>query len=171
MKKFIFIATIVVVFCGFFTIILSLYPIKYRTIVLNYSRQYGLDKHLVFGLINAESGFDKNAISAVGACGLMQIMPATANEVGAKLKMHSAPNLFDENDNINVGCYYLKYLLNMYNGNEVLALCAYNAGYNNVNSWMESGFDGTPSKIPVSETKKYVNKVLKAKKIYKILYV
>lgn len=171
MKKLVFIAMIVIGLCGFFAIILTLYPIKYRNIVLSYSKQYGLNAHLVFGVINAESGFNKSAISKVGACGLMQLMPATANEVWKKLDNKGEPNLFDENDNINAGCYYLKYLLNKYNGNEILALCAYNVGYNNVNSWLDAGYDGSVKNIPVAETKKYVNNVLKSKKIYKILCV
>jgi len=167
MKKWVWVIILgwIVVFIVAFS---AVYPIKYRSIVLKYSKEFGLETDLVFAVINAESGFDKGAKSGAGACGLMQVLPSTAKEVGTKLNM-SDVDLFSPDDNVRVGCYYLRFLLDKYDGDTVLALASYNAGYNNVNSWVENGFDGTAENIPVEQTKYYVKKIIRHKKIYKLL--
>ena len=76
--------------------------------------------------------------------------------------------------NIRMGCFYIGYLLEMYSGREVCALAAYNAGFNNVDSWLlneQYSKDGIAlHQIPFPETEKYVKKVSNYRKIYKFFY-
>lgn len=159
---FIFIALVGV----FIFSIWKIFPIKYKDLIVEYSVRFDLSPELVSSLINAESGYNDSALSYAGARGLMQVLPSTADEVAGKLNLTDY-DLFNPNDNVYIGCYYLKYLLDYYNGDVVFALCGYNAGINNVKYW---DFGGDIEKIPVSQTKNYVKKILRHIKIYKLLY-
>lgn len=108
------------------------------------ARQNQLSPRLVHSVIQAESNYDPNAVSAKGAQGLMQLIPATARRFGVS-------DVFDPADNIQGGARYLKYLLGLYQGDETLALAAYNAGEGAV-----SRYGGVP---PFQETQDYVAKV------------
>ena len=144
----------------------QIFPIKYKDTIVKYTKQYNLQPELISSLIYAESGFNKDAISGAGAVGLMQVLPSTATEIAEKIDK-TEYDLHNPNDNIEFGCYYLNYLLEYYKGDVVYALCAYNAGLNNVSYW---NFNGDIEKIPIKQTKNYVKKILKNQKIYELFY-
>ncbi|MFK7816763.1 MAG: lytic transglycosylase domain-containing protein [Gammaproteobacteria bacterium] len=119
---------------------------SYKDAIEAYSIAYEVDPKLVKAIIATESCFDKKAVSSVGARGLMQLMPATAKELGVK-------DSFDSNQNIRGGIKYFSQMLKRFNDSTELALAAYNAGPGAVEK-----YGGIP---PYAETKGYVKKVLK----------
>ena len=153
-----------------------LYPQKYIEQVEIYADMFELDKYLVYAVIKTESGFDEKALSAAGAKGLMQIMDETALECNKKADFgYDIPNqIYDPKVNISLGCYYLKKLVDNYNGDISLAITAYNGGTGNVGKWLTdkklADGDGGLLDIPFKETKGYVDKVLSAYERYKEIY-
>ena len=151
------------------------YPIKYEHFVEKYSEEYKLDKYLVFAVIRTESRFDKYAVSRADAKGLMQLTDETGEECAKKLGIskYTSDALFDPEINIQLGCYYLRRLLDNYD-NVDTALAAYNGGPGNVDLWLKDknysdGF-GNLTNIPFEETKKYVLRVRDAWGMYKNIY-
>ncbi len=124
----------------------------YYPIIIKNSKQYDVDPLLVKAIIMAESGFNPNAISRVGAQGLMQLMPRTARYLGVE-------DSFNPEHNIQGGVKYIKRLIDRFNGNITLALAAYNAGSQNLIK-----YKGIP---PYPETKNYVKKVSNLHASYK----
>lgn len=147
-----------------------IYPNNYVLSVTKYAKMYDVPQELVFSVIKAESNFDKNAKSKKGAIGLMQIMDTTGEWVAEKIEMDdfSKELLYEPDVNIEIGCFYISYLLDLYKNDEKCALAAYNAGPANVDKWLEG--QKTLGKIPFSETEEYVKKVTKNIKIYDFLY-
>lgn len=152
------------------------YPLKYTEIVEQASNRYNVEKELIYAIIKCESGFDENAKSHAGACGLMQITPETFEWLknnSKKSLSEIGTNIHDPGVNIICGTVFISLLLKKYN-NEIFALSAYNAGMNAVDRWIkESGNSndvGNLDFIPYPETKEYVGKVERAKRIYKELY-
>ncbi|MBE5757531.1 MAG: lytic transglycosylase domain-containing protein [Clostridiales bacterium] len=175
MKKYwiVIIVILSVVIVGISTIFM-LFPLKYKDLIIKYSKEYGLHAYLVASVINIESRYDKNAKSSAGAIGLMQLLPSTAEEVSKKLNIDfETSDLYLEEVNIQMGCYYLSYLLDYYNGNAINSLSAYNWGLNNVNNWLDLGNvdeNGTITNIPVSETSNYLKKFKINEFVYKIIF-
>lgn len=158
----------------------SMYPIKYENYVEEAAELYGVDKCLVYGVIRTESNFNSEAVSGAGAIGLMQIMPETftwlqnyRTDFMPEVILES-DELYDPQTNIDYGVYLLSYLLDLYNGNTSLAICAYNAGYGNVDEWLANGtiseWNVTAEDIPFPETSNYLTKVTSATEMYRELY-
>lgn len=156
----------------------STYPIKYQTEVEAAAEKYGVDKYLIYAVIKTESDFDPEAVSGAGAIGLMQLMPKTFEwiqtyYVSEEYQGYTAEDLTNAGINIDYGTHLLAILLDMY-GNEDTALCAYNAGVGNVNSWLENeeySEDGTSITVaPIEETENYRHLVAQNKSCYKRLY-
>lgn len=153
-----------------------MYPIKYSEYVEKYSDENNIDKYLVYAIIKAESNFKPDVTSGSDARGLMQLMEETAIDMSNSIdnKSVNSYDLYDPETNIKLGVSYLSYLLDMYDGNTILALTAYNAGLGNVNEWISSGIiksDGSDiENIPYQETSNYVRKILRDYQIYLELY-
>jgi soluble lytic murein transglycosylase len=150
-------------------------PLRHEDIIRQQAADKDLDPALVAGVIYAESHF-RDQTSHAGARGLMQITPATADYIAQK----SGGTEFEEGDlatpqiNISYGSWYLRYLLDRYDGNEVLALCAYNGGEGNVDRWLAEGHISdtafTLDRVPFAETREYVRRVLDARGDYRRQY-
>lgn len=153
-----------------------LYPYDYQDTINFYADRYEVDRNLVASVILAESKFRQDATSVHGARGLMQIMPETGSWIATQIEddSFSVEKLYNVNMNIKYGTWYLYELQTEFEGNEVLALAAYNAGRGNVYEWMEKyhwniNFKDY-TKIPFPETREYVKRVLENKKHYNKLY-
>ena len=150
-------------------------PLRHEDIIRQQAADKELDPALIAGVIFAESKF-RDQTSATGAKGLMQIQPDTARYI-AHLSGGTAFELRDLGTpqiNISYGSYYLRYLLDRYGDNEVLAIAAYNGGETNVDRWIaESGRRGlafSTEQIPFRETRHYVERVLQARAAYRRTY-
>lgn len=140
------------------------YPMKYKDEIESICNRYGVPQSLVRGVIKAESGYNELAESRAGAKGLMQLMPSTAEWMAQKVGSPSlAEELFEPENNIELGTAYLKYLLGKYTLRDALA--AYNAGEGNLLKWQSEGREDYAFK----ETRDYVKRVLRNKKIYEKL--
>ena len=124
---------------------------KYEGIILQASRQFGTNSSLIKAVIKAESDFNDRAVSQKGAQGLMQLMPQTA-------KAMEVENPFNPEENIFGGTRYLSLLLKRFKNDKILALAAYNAGPEKVETC-----GGIP---PISETKAFVKRVIKYYQLY-----
>lgn len=136
---------------------------KYIDSVEKYSKEYDVDPRLVMAIIKTESGFKEKAQSHMGAVGLMQLLPETADWVTDQMGIEYKESMLTDSDyNIMIGTYYLRYLFNYFKS-EDLAILAYNGGPGNVSKWIESGIitsnPASYKKIPVEETKEYIIKV------------
>jgi soluble lytic murein transglycosylase len=142
------------------------YPLRYSTIVRAHAHNYDLNPALLAAVIDEESKFRADAKSSAGAVGLMQLLPDTAKGIA----IHTGGSKFVTSDlynpeiNVRYGAWYLHHLIQKY-GDERLALAAYNAGQQNVDSWRAEGKD-----IQFPETRAYVDKVERLKGIYRRTY-
>lgn len=159
--------------CGIMNYKTRSYPIKYVEEINAAADRYGLDRYLVAAVVRTESSFRPEAVSQDGACGLMQVLPVTAEWIDFKRGSELPENgLYAVGTNLDYGCWFLRFLLDRYDGSVRNALVAYNAGYNRLESWLETGADenGELAEIPYAETRNYVSKVLDAYETYKDLY-
>jgi soluble lytic murein transglycosylase len=154
---------------------LALWHAAYPTIYLPVIRTYAgklVDPFLVAAIIREESQYDTRALSRVGAIGLMQVMPATAEALAAKLGVAELErdDLFDQEINIRIGVSYLGQLLEQFSGNVLYAVAAYNAGPQAVSAWTAKYGDKEPDEfvelIPYQETRQYVKRVLRSYREY-----
>ncbi len=144
-------------------------PLRHEDIIRQQAAEKKVDASLIAAVIYAESRFEDQT-SKAGARGLMQITPATANEIerlsgGTTFKL---ADLSDPDINIRYGTFYLHELLLRYDGNVVAALAAYNAGPTQADEW--GGADLTVGEIPLDETRGYVADVLDKERAYRKKY-
>jgi soluble lytic murein transglycosylase len=153
----------------------GLWGVAYPTVYLPTIRSYAgdrLDPFLVAAIIREESQYDTKAVSRVGALGLMQLMPATAQTVARKYGAvpPTRDDLFDHETNIRIGTRYVGQLLEQYGGNLIHAVAAYNAGPAALSNWLAKHgnreSDEFVELIPYQETRQYVKRVLRTYREY-----
>lgn len=135
-------------------------------IIRDSAQSEGISPQLLEAVTLTESKFDETAVSHVGAVGMMQLMPDTAQWISEESGL-PADQLDKPGQNIPLGAWYLNYLLKKYENNEVLALAAYNAGRGNVDQWIrEKGWKTDfhdINAIPFPETREFVKSVITAR--------
>lgn len=141
-------------------------PLRHEDIIRQQAGEKGVDAALIAAVIYSESKFD-DATSPAGARGLMQITPEAANEIerlsgGTSFRVD---DLSDPEINIRYGTFFLRELLDRFDGDVAAALAAYNAGPSNAEEW--GGSELTVSEIPFPETRAYVEEVLEKRDSYR----
>ena len=150
-------------------------PLQDANVIRQQASEKHLDPALIAAVIYAETKFDPRPSSA-GAQGLMQILPSTAlflAHLSGGVSFQTG-DLATPSINIAYGSYYLRYLLDHYQGNEMPAVAAYNAGLTNVDEWVAraraEGKELTVEAIPFAQTREYVRRVLNAQRAYRATY-
>lgn len=154
------------------------HPLYYEEWIRQYAQRQDIDPALIAAIILCESSYDPQAVSRLGARGLMQLMEDTAQWVAHKLDeddaSYSFDLLFDPETNIRFGSWYLGYLSRRFNGDAKKIVCAYHAGQGNVDSWLKNpsySSDGvTLDTIPTQDTANYAGRVLRALEVYRKYY-
>jgi soluble lytic murein transglycosylase len=150
-------------------------PLSDAAVIREQATEKHLDPALIAGVIYAETKFDPRTSSA-GALGLMQILPATAGFIADRSGgvRFTTSDLATPRINVAYGSWYLRYLLAHYEGDEMLAVAAYNAGLANVDAWVakarSEGRALTVADIPFPETQAYVRRVMRAQAEYRTRY-
>ena len=145
----------------------ALHPLRYEGEIRAASAEQGLEPAFVAGVVYAESRYDPDVQSSQGAYGLMQVLPDTAAFISRRSGITG--DFRDPGTNIRMGAWYLDYLRGRYDGDEMLALAAYNSGEGQVDAWLSQGLD-LPREIPFQETREYVTTVAEARNVYAELY-
>ncbi len=153
-----------------------LFPLPYEKDLVRSAKQQNLDPYMVAALIRQESEFDPQALSAKNAYGLTQVEPATGRALArrAGIKRFSNRSLFQPAINLKLGAYYLRALLDQWGGQWEQTLASYNAGKSRVNDWITWNQYQEPAEfvesIPFTETREYVEAVLRNATVYRQLY-
>ena len=143
----------------------------------NFHKNGENEKALTLAVIRQESAFDPQAVSPAGAMGLMQLMPSTGKHVANSLKMKfQNSSLQNPTTNIRLGQAYLDSLIRQWGGSYILAIASYNAGASRVSEWIDINGDPRDNnvdpvewieRIPFSETRNYVQRVLENLQVYR----
>lgn len=155
---------------------LSRYPMTYAPEIRAAAAEFSLDPAYVASVVLAESSFDAEAVSSAGAIGLMQIMPATGEWIAGKLEDEpfDVQRLYQPEVNLRYGCWYLRFLLDRYDGDMYTASTAYHQGQGRVDQWLEDpqySQDGrTLTAISSAVTDTYVNRIMESYANYQELY-
>jgi soluble lytic murein transglycosylase len=153
----------------------ALFPKAYWGDLKRFSTQNELDPYLVASLIRQESEFNPNALSRANAVGLMQLLPITGKKVAREVNLHhyNPSQLFTPTVNLQLGTRYFKTMVDKF-GSFEYALAAYNAGSDRVQDWLAEGKYRDPQEfvesIPFTETREYVQAILRNANVYKQLY-
>lgn len=160
---------------GFFVARNTYLPNEYSVSIEKYSAEYNLNPNLVRAVIKTESSYNPMSVSNMGAYGLMQITDQTGYYIASNIGMgnFNQTMLYNPDVNIQMGCWYLRNLINEFD-NVNTALAAYNAGRGNVVKWLNNP-EYSPNKeeltkIPFKETANYVKRVNFYEKLYTICY-
>jgi len=152
------------------------YPLDFRAAIARAAAAQGLPAALVFGMVHQESGFDPAAHSRSGARGLMQLMPGTGREMARKLGLpYSTGRLEDPDYSLRLGTGYFRRLLAMFDGNQELALAAYNGGPGRISRlWRAAGptpeLDRFLEGLALEESRNYVKRIVVLAASYRSLY-
>lgn len=152
------------------------FPKGFEEQVRVFSRKYSLDEFLVYSLIREESHFDKEAVSVSDARGLMQLLPSTALEAAPKagLGNFQASQLFSPDINLQLGCYYLSWLLEIFEGNFAVSVAGYNGGPTRAKTWYEKNgaldIDEFIEEIPFEQSRNYTKKIIRSYAAYQAVY-
>ncbi|HUK99296.1 MAG TPA: tetratricopeptide repeat protein [Nitrospirota bacterium] len=153
------------------------YPQAYWERIITYARRYNQDPYFIAAIMREESQFKIDALSPAGARGLMQVMPATGARVAQQIKIlgFNGSKLYDVDIGINIGTWYVGYLMKQFKGDYLFVAAAYNAGPEAVASWIKKNKDNRDrdvfvESIPFMETRGYVKKVLRNYAEYKRIY-
>ena len=153
-----------------------LFPRPYWGDLTTNAANQGLDPYLVASLIRQESEFNPGAVSRANAMGLMQLLPAVGKQEAKRVGMRgfSAGSLLNPSVNLKLGTANLRQVLDRYNGTAEYALAAYNAGDVPIRNWMaENNYKDLPEfveSIPYTETREYVQAILRNREMYRQLY-
>ena len=153
-----------------------LFPLPYQTDVVRNARQHSLDPFMVAALIRQESEFNPQALSRAKAYGLTQVMPSTGRALARKVGIRRFSNrmLFQPSTNLKLGTLYLRSMLDKWNGKWEHTLASYNAGPNRVAEWITWNHCEEPAEfvesIPFTETREYVQAVLRNAALYRRIY-
>lgn len=147
------------------------FPMLYTDLVMEQSRSQGIKPEWIFGVMRRESAFDAGVESHAKALGLMQLMPATARNVGEKLgmKVTGRDDILQPATNVQLGSAYLRDMLSKFRGNYAQATAAYNAGPHRIPKWAPdktTGADQWIESIPFRETRRYARAVMAYTTIY-----
>ncbi|MCU1302595.1 MAG: Lytic transglycosylase, catalytic [Candidatus Sulfotelmatobacter sp.] len=154
----------------------ALFPKAYWSDLKRSSAANGLDPYLVASLIRQESEFNPSAVSRANAVGLMQLLPKTGKVVAREVKMrrYNASQLYTPAVNMQLGTRYFRGMVDKFGGSFEYALAAYNAGSDRVEEWLGQGKYRDPQEfvesIPFTETREYVQAILRNASVYKQLY-
>jgi soluble lytic murein transglycosylase len=152
-----------------------LFPQQYWTAIEQYAGKNGLDPYMVASLIRQESEFNPGAISGANAWGLMQLLPSVGKSMAKEEGIHhfNEVELLNPETNIRLGTRYLKQTLDHFDGQPAYAFAAYNAGDSRVTDWQSigkyHGMDEFVESIPFTETRDYVQAILRNESIYRAL--
>jgi soluble lytic murein transglycosylase len=152
------------------------YPRAYKEYVTREASFHGIDANLVYAIMREESNFRPKIVSPASAIGLMQIISPTGRWIARNNNINDFKDadLYEPKTNIKFGAWYLKKLLNDFNGKKVYAIASYNAGEIAVSRWRDNGYSNIleefVEEIPYTETREYVRRVLTSLWIYEALY-
>jgi soluble lytic murein transglycosylase len=153
-----------------------LFPLPYQKDLVSCARRQNLDPYMVAALIRQESEFNPQALSSAHAYGLTQVVPSTGRALARRAGVRRFSNraLFQPSINLKLGTYYLRSLLDQWGGKWEQTLASYNAGKSRVSDWLAWNNYEEPAEfvesIPFTETRDYVEAVLRNAAVYRELY-